>query len=86
MLPNQLLPKELLPSKKEFEMFNIAKREAKNSNMQSQHGCVITCGGKPISTGYNNRRSMIQGKFTFGAHAEGHASSLLPIRYRPWVL
>jgi hypothetical protein len=76
----------MLPSDKDFQMFDLARQEAINSKMQSKHGCVITYSGTPISSGCNYYRGLHNGEITLGVHAESSASSLLPIKVRQWVL
>ena len=45
-------------SKKDRAFFNIAKEMSKLSDWPKEHlGCVITCGSKIISSGYNEKKT-----------------------------
>lgn len=45
-------------SKKDFAMFDLARRAAENSNFEGFHlGCVIVYKGRVISSGYNSKKT-----------------------------
>lgn len=57
-------------SKKHIRFCEQALIESKKSNLNLQHGSVITKGSKIIIRGYNNNRSTIKGKLCYCMHSE----------------
>lgn len=60
----------------------IPNRIYKKIQCHQPHYCVITCGGKVISTGYNKPRGFSHNGYYYGMHAECDALKKLPFKYR----
>jgi tRNA(Arg) A34 adenosine deaminase TadA len=45
-------------SKKKEKIFSRAMEEAEKSQMLFKHGCIATCGGKIIASGFNKHKSL----------------------------
>lgn len=48
---------------------------ANESDMNSKHTAMLLCAGKPVTSGYNHRRTCNNNQFTLSFHAEMHVLS-----------
>jgi len=60
-------------SQKKEKIFIRSLEEAEKSNMQFQHGCIATCGGKIIASGFNCHKGRQQNDLFLNDQCSCHA-------------